>query len=77
MNCSTDDASSSGCACFPTKCKHVQIPLRVADHALVIAELKEADVAVVILDALLLQLAHFVGRKHVGFALLFRALARS
>ncbi len=53
-----------------------QVALRVARDGGIILQLEQAQVAVVILDALLLQFAAFVGGKLVGLAFLFGGLRR-
>ena len=52
------------------KGEKIEIALRVADHAVEIVDLKEAQVAMIILNAFLLKLCALLGRKLVGFAFL-------
>ena len=53
--------------------EEVEVPLRVADDGGEIVDLKKAEVAVVILDAFLLQLAALLGGELVGVAPRFGA----
>ena len=55
------------------KVKKIEVALRVANHAQEIVDLKEAEVAVIILDAFLLQLGALLRGELVGFAAFFGA----
>ena len=51
----------------------IEIPLRVAHHAAEIINLKQAQIAVIILNAFLLELGALFGRQLVAFAFFLRA----
>ena len=56
------------------KIEQVEVALRVANDALEIVDLKKTEVAVVILDAFLLQLGALLRREMVGLAAFFGTL---
>ena len=55
-------------AVFIDEGKEIEVALGIANHALKILDLKKAQIAVVILDAFLLQLAALLGGEFVFFA---------
>ena len=56
--------------------KKIEVALGVADHAFEFFDLKQAQIAVVILDAFLLQFAALLGRQLVILAALRGRAAR-
>ena len=59
---------------FIDKAKEIQIALGIADDTSVVAQLKQTDIAVIILNSLLLQLRAFLGRQLIIIAGSFRQL---
>src|SRR5205085_2523260 len=59
---------------FVDKAKEIQIALGIADDTSVVAQLKQTDIAVIILNSLLLQLRAFLGRQLIIIAGSFRQL---
>ena len=55
------------------KSKKVEIALRIAHHTFEIIDLKQAQITMIILDALLLKLRTLFGRQFVRLAFLFGA----